>query len=87
MALDALGKFAEKTFTKELNKTVTVTIDGVQSNHSITDENRYARRKFEVSVSACDQTGLDRVESEGMSKSLILHAHDVWKINGLCVQG
>lgn len=52
VALDALGKFAEKTFTKELNKTVTVTINGVQSDHSITDKNRYERRKFEVSVSS-----------------------------------
>lgn len=60
VALDALGKFAEKTFTKELNKTVTVTINGVQSDHSITDKNRYERRKFEVSVSH-NQTGLSYI--------------------------
>ena len=44
MALDALGKFAEETFTSELRKTVVV--NGV--SHLITTENRYERRTFEV---------------------------------------
>lgn len=74
VALDALGKFAEKTFTEELNKTVTVTINGVQSDHTITDENRYERRKFEVSLSSLWHVILMIGYRVCMSsKSLILH--------------
>ena len=50
MALDALRRFAERTFTTNINKDVTVTIDGSSMTHTITSENRYQRRDFQVSL-------------------------------------
>ena len=50
VALDALRRFAERTFTTNINKDVTVTIDGSSVTHTITSENRYQRRDFQVSL-------------------------------------
>ena len=52
MALDALGRFAAETFTPELNKAVTVRLTGLPTKtytYSVTAENRYERKDFEVS--------------------------------------
>ena len=49
MALDALGRFAEETFTADLNKTFNVSVVGLPTiTHTITADNRYERRDFEV---------------------------------------
>ena len=49
MALDALGRFAEETFTTDLNKTFNVSVVGLPTiTHTITADNRYERRNFEV---------------------------------------
>ena len=49
MAVDALRMFAEQTFTKELNKTILVTISGLPpTTHVVTTQNRYERRDFQV---------------------------------------
>ena len=52
MALDALGRFAAETFTPELNKAVTVRLTGLPTKtytYSVTTENRYERKDFEIS--------------------------------------
>ena len=50
VALDALRRFSEETFTKNLNKSVTVTIGASAVTHTVTPENRYQRRDFQVSL-------------------------------------
>ena len=50
VALDALRRFSEETFTKNLNKSVTVTIGDSAVTHTVTPENRYQRRDFQVSL-------------------------------------
>jgi alpha-2-macroglobulin len=48
VALDALRRFAEETFTTNLRKIISVTTNGVSSSHIIHSGNRYQRRDFEV---------------------------------------
>ena len=51
MAIDALGRFAEETFTPDLNKILNVSVVGLPTiTHTITADNRYERRDFEVHV-------------------------------------
>jgi CD109 antigen len=50
VAIDALGRFAEETFTADLNKTLNVSVVGLPTiTHTITADNRYERRDFEIS--------------------------------------
>ena len=52
VALEALGLFAEETFTRDLNKALTVSVPGLPAiTHTITAANRYQRRDFVVSMS------------------------------------
>ena len=52
VALEALGLFEDETFTRDLNKALTVSVPGLPAiTHTITAANRYQRRDFVVSMS------------------------------------
>lgn len=49
IAMQALARFSEETYSSQLNKTITFDVEGLAADPvSITDENRFERTEYEV---------------------------------------
>ena len=54
IAMQALARFSEETYSKQLNKTMTFDIQGLTAEPvTITEDNRFERNEFEVLKLCC----------------------------------